>query len=96
MNLTPSEQVWSRQLAVLHVQSEHEWRGAKRLEHVSEGEGAEAWKAFSEYYEPKTATRYAGMFRQILLYNFGELSSTIGPNNSGISSGITRNRAASQ
>ena len=41
------------------------------------GEGAEAWKVFSEHYEPKTATRYVGMLRQILLYDFGELTQLI-------------------
>ena len=40
----------------------------RRLQNVPEGEGAEAWKAFSEHCEPKTATRYVGMLRQILLY----------------------------
>ena len=44
---------------------------------MPEGEGAEAWKAFSEHYEPKTATRYVGMLRQILLYDFGELTQLI-------------------
>ena len=37
-------------------------------------EGAEA---FSEHYGPKTATRYVGMFRQILSYDFGELTQLI-------------------
>ena len=44
---------------------------------VPEGEGAEAWKAFSEHHETKTATRYVGMLRQILLYDFGELTQLI-------------------
>ena len=44
---------------------------------MPEGEGAEAWKVFSEHYEPKTATRYVGMLRQILLYDFGELTQFI-------------------
>ena len=44
---------------------------------MPEGEGAEAWKVFSEHYEPKTATRYVGMLRQILLYDFGELTQLI-------------------
>ena len=44
---------------------------------MSEGENAEAWKVFSEHYEPKTATRYVGMLRQILLYDFGELTQLI-------------------
>ena len=47
---------------------------------MPEGEGAEAWKAFSEHYEPKTATRYVGMLRQILLYDFGELTQLIDRN----------------
>ena len=34
----------------------------------------EAWKAFSEHYQPKTATRYVGTLRQILLNDFGELT----------------------
>ena len=46
----------------------------RRLQNVPEGEGAQAWKAFSEHYEPKTATRCVGMLRQILLHDFGELS----------------------
>ena len=41
----------------------------------SPGEGAEAWKEFSE--QPKTATRYVGMLKQILLYDLGELSQLI-------------------
>ena len=40
-------------------------------------EGAEAWKAFSEHCEPKTTTRYVGMLRQILLYDFGKLTQHI-------------------
>ena len=44
---------------------------------MPDGEGAEAWKVFSEHYEPKTATRYVGMLRQILLYDFGELTQLI-------------------
>ena len=60
-----------------------------------EGEGAEAWKAFSEHCEPKTATRYVGMLRQILLYDFRDShNSSIGLNSSGTWSGSTRNRAA--
>ena len=50
----------------------------RRLQDVPEGEGAEAWKAFSEHCEPKTATRYVGILRQILLYDFGELTQLIG------------------
>ena len=49
----------------------------RRLQNVPEGEGAEAWKVFSEHYEPKTATRYVGMLRQILMYDFGELTQLI-------------------
>ena len=37
-----------------------------------QGEGAEAWKAFSEHYEPKTATTYVGVLRQNILNDFGE------------------------
>ena len=44
---------------------------------MPEGEGAEAWKAFSEHYEPKTATRCVGMLRQILLYDCGEVTQLI-------------------
>ena len=39
----------------------------RRLQNVPEAEGAEAWKVFSEHYEPKTATRCVGMLRQIQL-----------------------------
>ena len=44
---------------------------------MPEGEGAEAWRAFSEHCEPKTATRYVGMLRQNLLYDFVELTQLI-------------------
>ena len=70
VNLTAAEQVWSRQLYyMLSLQ--------RRLQNVPEGEGAEAWKVFYEHYQPKTATRYVGMLRQILLYDFGELTQLI-------------------
>ena len=49
----------------------------RRLQNVPGREGAEAWKVFSEHYEPKTATRYVGMLRQILLYDFRELTQLI-------------------
>ena len=62
--------------AVLHAQSEYEWRGAKEVAGHAEGEGAEA--PFSEHHEPKTATRYVGMLRQIVLYDFGEVTQLIG------------------
>ena len=55
MNLTPSEQVWSRQLHYMPSLSTS-GEAHRRLQNVPEGEGAEAWKTFSEYYEPKTAT----------------------------------------
>ena len=86
------------QTDVLHAQSEYERRIAEETTERARGErGAEAWKVFSEHYEPKTATRYVGMLRQILLYNFGEFThnSSIGWNNSGTLSGSTRNRAGS-
>ena len=44
---------------------------------MPEGEGAEAWKVFSEHCEPKTATRSVLIFGQILLYDFGELTQLI-------------------
>ena len=74
MNLTPSEQVWSRQLYYMLSLSTS---GEARLPNVPEGEGAEAWKAFSEQYEPKTAIRYVGILRLILLHDFGELTQLI-------------------
>ena len=76
VNLTPAEQVWSSQLYhMLSLSTSGE--AQRRLQNVPEGEGAEAWKAFTEHYEPKTATRYVGMLRQILLYDFGELTQLI-------------------
>ena len=76
VNLTASEQVWSRQLYyMLSLSTSGE--AQRRLQNVPDGEGAEAWKVFSEHYEPKTATRYVGMLRQILLYDFGELTQLI-------------------
>ena len=68
MNLTPAELVWSRQLYYMLSLSTS---GERRLQNVPEGEGAEAWKAFSDNFEPKTTARYVGVFRQILLYDFG-------------------------
>ena len=71
VNLISSEQVWSRQLYyMLSLSTSGE--AQRRLQNVPEGEGAEAWKVFSEHCEPKTATRYVGMLRQILLFDFGE------------------------
>ena len=65
VNVTASEQVWSRQLYyMLSLSTIGE--AHRRLQNVPEGEGAEAWKVFSEHYEPKTATRYVGMLKQIL------------------------------
>ena len=76
VKLTAAEQVWSRQLYyMLSLSTSGE--AQRRLQNVPEGEGAEAWKVFSEHYEPKTATRYVGMLRQILLYDFGELTQLI-------------------
>ena len=76
VHLTSAEQVWSRQLYyMLSLSTSGE--AQRRLQNVPEGEGAEAWKVFSEHYEPKTATRYVGMLRQILLYDFGELTQLI-------------------
>ena len=76
VNLTPSQQVWSRQL--YHMLSlSRSGEAQRRLQKVPEDEGAEAWKAFSEHYEPKTATRCVGMLRQILLYDFGELNQLV-------------------
>ena len=73
VNLTPAEQVWSRQLYyMLNLSTSGE--AQRRLQNVPEGEGAEARKAFSEHYEPKTATRCVGMLKQIILYDFGELT----------------------
>ena len=72
VNLTPAEQVWS----VLHSLSTS-GEAQRRLQNVPEGKGAEAWKAFLEHYEPKTTTRYVRMLRQILLYDFGELTQLI-------------------
>ena len=71
VHLTSAEQVWSRQLYyMLSLSTSGE--AQRRLQNVPEGEGAEAWKVFSEHYEPKTATRYVGMLRKILLYDFGQ------------------------
>ena len=76
VNLTPSEHVWSRQLYhMLSLSTSGEAR--RRLQNVAEGEGAEARKAFSEHCEPKTATRYVGTLRHILLCDFGELTQLI-------------------
>ena len=76
VHLTSAEQVWSRQLYyMLSLSTSGE--AQRRLQNVPEGEGAEAWKVFSEHHEPKTATRYVGMLRQIVLYDFGELTQLI-------------------
>ena len=62
VKLTVAEQVWSRQLYdMLSLSTSGE--AQRRLQNVPEREGAEAWKVFSEHYQPKTATRYVGMLR---------------------------------
>ena len=72
VNLTPAEQVWSRQLYYM-LSPSTSGEAQRRLQNVPEGKGAEAWKAFAEHYEPKTVTKYVGMLRQILLCDSGEL-----------------------
>ena len=66
VNLTPFEQVWSRQLHHL-LSLSTSGKTQMKLPNVLESEGAEAWKAFSEHYKSKGATRYVGMLKQILL-----------------------------
>ena len=52
VHLTSAEQVWSKQLHyMLSLSTSGE--AQRRLQNVPEGEGAEAWKVFSEQYEPK-------------------------------------------
>ena len=76
VNLTAAEQMWSRQLYhMLSLSTSGE--AQRRLQNVLEGEGAQTWKAFLEHCEPKTAMRYVGMLREILLYDFGELTQLI-------------------
>ena len=68
VNLASAEQVWSGHLYyTLSLSTSGE--AQRRLQNVPVGEGAEAWKTFSEHCEPKTATRYVGMLRQILSHS---------------------------
>ena len=95
VHLTSAEQVWSRQLYyMLSLSTSGE--AQRRLQNVPEGEGAEAWKVFSEHYEPKTATRYVGMLGRFSCMTSGSShNSSIGSNSSGTLSGSMRNRAGS-
>ena len=88
-NLTPAKQVWSRQLYYIcsaRARAERrrgDCRTCQRVKVLRRG-GRFQNTTFSEHYEPKTATGYVGMLRQILLYDFGSsLSSSIGSNSSG-------------
>ena len=77
VHLTSAEQVWSRQLYYM-LSPEYERRSAEETAERARGRGCRGrGKVFSEHYEPKTATRYVGMLRQILLYDFGELTQLI-------------------
>ena len=69
VNLTPSEQVWSRQL--YHM-----------LSLITSGEAQRRLQNVPEVYlyEPNTATRYVGMLRQIILCDFGRPTQLIGRN----------------
>ena len=90
VNLTLAEQVWSRQLYyMLSLSTSGE--AQRRLQNVQEGEGAEAWKAFSEHCEPNTAAEADFSCTT----SGSSLSSSIGSNSSGTWSGSTRNTAAS-
>ena len=69
VNLTRSEQVWSRQL--YHM-----------LSLITSGEAQRRLQNVPEVYlyEPNTATRYVGMLRQIILCDFGRPTQLIGRN----------------
>ncbi len=74
--LQPEEQKWSRQLYYM-MSLITNGEALRRLQSVSEGEGAEAWRAFSEHFEPKTAARYLGMLKGILDFDVGDLNKVI-------------------
>ena len=42
-----------------------------RVENAAEGDGLELWRGFCSYYEPKVASRYAGMLNKLLQFDFG-------------------------
>ena len=52
VKLTAAEHVWSRQLYYMLSLSTSGREAQKRLQNVPEGEGAEAWKLFSEHQTP--------------------------------------------
>ena len=75
-DLTPGAAGWSRQLfymLTLSVQGE----ALRRLENIPEGQGAEAWRAMCDHYEPKRPARYLGMLRQLISFDFGDLSCVV-------------------
>ena len=74
--LQPEEQKWSRQFYYMMSLTTN-GEALRRLQNVSEGEGAEAWRTFSEHFEPKTAARYLGMLKEILNFDFGDLDKVI-------------------
>ena len=55
-SMTADDQKWSRQLYYMMSLTTN-GEALRRLQNIAAGEGAEAWRAFSEHYEPKTAAR---------------------------------------
>ena len=49
----------------------------RKLDNVPEGEGAEAWRRSVEYHEPKQASLFLEVLRQIPTYDFGDFGQVI-------------------
>ena len=95
VNLTAAEQVWSRQLYyMLSLSTSGE--AQRRLQNVPDGDCAEAWKVFSEHYDPKQPRGMSECSGRFSCMTSGSShSSSIGSNSSDTLSGSTRNRAGS-
>ena len=92
-SLQIDEQKWSRQLYYMMSLTTN-GEALHRLQNVSEGEGAAAWRSFSEHFEPKTAACYLGMLKEILYFAFGDLDKvSTGSSSSGAQFASTKSRA---
>ena len=75
--MTDAEATWSRQLHCI-LSRTLTGEAQRRLQSVTEGEGAEAWRIAADFYEPSTVGRYLGMMEDVVTYGLGRLNGAWG------------------
>ena len=75
--MTDAEATWSRQLHCI-LSRTLTGEAQRRLQSVTEGEGAEAWRIAADFYEPNTVGRYLGMMEDVVTYGLGRLDGAWG------------------